>query len=166
MRRTTPRALVLVMALGIAPPAHAAPSPGLATVKPAARATPSTGRAAPRRAATPPRRAAQAEPPAAVAQSVRTFEERGAYAEAADRLHTLRGLVAPDADLDIWWAIDLARVGALASASTLLASPLVTQAFGDSMNARHYRIYGWGHETDLVNGHYDGWYWYVARARA
>ena len=90
----------------------------------------------------------------------------GAYGQASDRLRALRALVPPDADLDLAWAIDLARSGSADSAAHILESPLLSAALRDSTNPARFHFYGWDHEGAYLDGRFDAWFWYVARARA
>ncbi len=123
-----------------------------------------------RRAARAPARAAPAAPPRAVpaierGKEARVAEENGLYARAAAELRTLRAGVAPDADLDLALALDEARCGRLDSAAVLLGSPLMDRALADSLPLTRRRLLPWVREGLWVNGRFDGWHWYVARAR-
>ncbi len=171
-------ALVLVIATGaaiaslltwdataaIAPPSKPATTTAAPAKKPAAKKAPVN--AARPTAATAKRGASTKTSTGGLAVAARQMEEMGAYGDAAGKLGTLRGLVAPDGDLDLWWAIDLARSGEPDSAARILASPLMARALADSMNMLQYRIYGWRHEAELMDGRFDGWHWYIVRARA
>jgi len=104
--------------------------------------------------------------PPQLAHTVASLEELGSYSQAADQLGVLRQLISPDADLDLWLAIDLARAGHADSAARILRTPLLEAALHDTVDTRRFRVYGWGHDGLFLDGHYTGWYWYVARARA
>ncbi len=106
------------------------------------------------------------KPPAAIAQDIEAYEELGAYRQAAAALGDLRRAVKPDADLDLSLALDLARSGAVDSAATVLAEPLLTAALHDTADFHRFQFYGFRHEMTYLDGRFDGWYWYVARARA
>jgi tetratricopeptide (TPR) repeat protein len=139
-----------------------------ATAAVAAPTAPSTSAPAHRR---PAPRAAKAAPTAArstpkeIAHDARVLEELGAYTRAAETLRKLRGRVAPDADLDLALALDEARAGMLDSARVLLWGPTLGAALVDSMPTDRRHVYGWEREGLFINGRFDGWYWYVARAR-
>lgn len=131
--------------------------------------------AAPARTARPAARgpaAAPAKPspaplnPAVVASDARTREDAGAYGLALEQLRTLRTLVPPDADLELAVALDEARSNLLDSAWVRLESPLLTAALADTGSFARWRDYPFQREPFWLNGRFDGWYWYVARARA
>lgn len=132
--------------------AAATPAPTHATQKPAASA------AKPATAAT--------RSPLQVGADARGLEEVGAYGQAREVLRQLRRRVAPDADLDLALAIDEARTGQTDSAAVRLWSPLLTRALADSMPVSRRIPYLWQREGAWVNGRFDGWPWYIARARA
>jgi tetratricopeptide (TPR) repeat protein len=96
----------------------------------------------------------------------RQFEDLGEYDSAAVALRSLRAQVAPDADLDLALALDLARAGAPDSARVLLHGPVLSAALADSCPPERRRPYGPTRETFWTNGRYDGWPWAIARARA
>lgn len=102
---------------------------------------------------------------ARLALDVRSYEEMGSYALAAEALHKLRGLVPVDPDLELALALNLARSGRLDSAATMLYDSVLTRALVDTLARKHFEIYGWRHEQSYFGGKFDGWYWYVARAR-
>lgn len=132
---------------------------------PPASAPVKTGRSASTpRAARPAARGVQ-QSPAELARNARILEEAGAYTRAAETLRQLRGRVARDADLDLALAIDEARAGRLDSARVLLWGPTLTAALADSMPVSRRHEYAWQREGLFLNGQFDGWYWYVARAR-
>lgn len=100
-----------------------------------------------------------------LAFDVRSLEEQGAYAKAADQLRALRRLAPVDADLELGLALDLGRAGARDSAVRMLYGPVLTAALADTADRRRFEIYGWKHEDTYFGGRFDGWYWYIARAR-
>ncbi len=110
--------------------------------------------------------AASRKSPAQAAADSRSLEEVGAYGQAREALRALRARVAPDADLELALALDEARTGQLDSAAARLWSPLLTRALVDSMPLARRIPYPWLHEGSWTNGRFDGWHWYVARARA
>ncbi len=109
---------------------------------------------------------AAARKPLGLATQARVSEELGAYAIALSELKTLRAMQAPDADLELAIALDEARVGLQDSAWIRLHSPLLTAALGDTARPARRTEYPYQREGAWVNGRFDGWYWYVARARA
>jgi tetratricopeptide (TPR) repeat protein len=100
-----------------------------------------------------------------MAKTARLLEDAGAYARAAEALRALRARVKPDADLDLALAIDLARAGYPDSAATLLWTPRLDAALADSLPYVRRGSYGWERQSTWLNGRFDGWNWYVARAR-
>jgi tetratricopeptide (TPR) repeat protein len=113
--------------------------------------------------------AAQAPPakaPLAVASDARGLAELGGYGRAADLLRGLRGRIAPDADLELTLALYEARSGDLDSAAARLWSPLLEKALADTLPLSRRHRYAWRPEAFWINGRFDGWHWYVARARA
>jgi tetratricopeptide (TPR) repeat protein len=105
-------------------------------------------------------------PPLEQAREARTLEEIGAYARAAEIQKALRGRVPPDADLELALALNEARGGHLDSAAARLAGPALAGAAVDSLPVARRREYPWEREGAWVNGRFDGWHWYVVRARA
>jgi hypothetical protein len=101
-----------------------------------------------------------------MATDARTLEEIGAYGQAMETLRQLRGRVRPDADLELALALNEARSGQLDSAAARLWSPLLSKAIVDSMPLARRTPYLWKHEASWLNGRFEGWHWYVARARA
>ncbi|HEV2104463.1 MAG TPA: hypothetical protein VGU27_01950, partial [Candidatus Eisenbacteria bacterium] len=91
---------------------------------------------------------------------------QGAYGLAAARLRALRGRVAPDADLELFLALDDARSGRADSAWARLHGPVLAAALADTAGVARRVDYPFQHEAWLLNGRFDGWCWYVARARA
>jgi len=104
--------------------------------------------------------------PANLAQNARLLEELGSYGRAAENLSQLRRLVPRDADLDLALALDLARSGQPDSAATLLWGPVLSIALDDTGAVARRHPYAWEREPLWQNGRFDGWCWYVARARA
>jgi len=104
--------------------------------------------------------------PIDVATRARVFEEQGAYASALEELKHLRSVEGPDADVELAVALDEARVGLVDSAWARLHSPLLEQALADTVGDLRRTEYPFQREGMWVNGTFDGWYWYVARARA
>jgi tetratricopeptide (TPR) repeat protein len=102
----------------------------------------------------------------AVAAEVRALEESCAWAGAAAKLRTLRVLVPPDADLELWLAVFEARSGALDSARIRLAGPLLNAAAGDTLPEMRWIVYGWKKSAAWMDGRWTGWHWYLWRARA
>jgi tetratricopeptide (TPR) repeat protein len=137
---------------GTTTPGHPAPKPKTAakpatTAKPAAKGT------------------GAAKSPLQQAGDARAFEELGAYAQARDVLRAVRGRAAPDADLELALALDEARSGQLDSAAARLWGPLMSKALADTVPRARRVAYPWVREGLWVNGRYDGWNWYIARAR-
>ncbi len=111
--------------------------------------------------------AAPAAPkPIELAIQARALEEQGNYAAALPVLKALRALQAPDADLELAIALDEARTGLADSAWARLHGPVLVAALGDTAGLGRRSEYPFQREPLWVNGHFDGWYWYVARARA
>ncbi|OGF14277.1 MAG: hypothetical protein A2W00_03870 [Candidatus Eisenbacteria bacterium RBG_16_71_46] len=100
------------------------------------------------------------------AREARVLEEVGSYAGAAEVLRRVRREVPRDADLDLELALDEARGGRPDSAAALLWEPLVAAALRDSLPEARRRFFTFAREGLWVNGQYDGWRWYIARARA
>ena len=136
-----------------------------AAVTPAVR-QPSTGRklSTARRAAPRPQPMNDAQR-MDVAKTARQLEEVGAYTRAAEALGRLRAASPPDADLDLALALDLARIGRTAGAESLLTAPTLTAALTDTLPLHRRHLYPWERETLWTNGRFDGWSWYVWRAR-
>lgn len=151
--------------------ATVAGTPVGAQVKPSAPAKKSTTptRAGVRRTL-PARVAAKPAPPQRkpldIGTAARVFEEQGAYGLATAELRALRGRVAPDADLELALALDEARSGQADSAWARLHAPLLQSAMEDTAGLERRSDYPFQREPLWMNGRFDGWYWYVARARA
>ncbi len=110
--------------------------------------------------------AAPAVKPIEVALQARTLEEQGAYAAALVQLKRLRGMQGPDADLELAISLDEARTGLADSAWQRLHGPLLNAALADTGRPSRRTEYPFQREGLWINGRFDGWYWYVARARA
>jgi tetratricopeptide (TPR) repeat protein len=158
---------------GSTPPTATWSKPGSAASSRAATATRSKPATTPKPTAPrkiPPARRAPAasslRTPLESAAEARAFAEAGAYGRAVDDLRALRRRVAPDADLEIALALYEARTGAIDSAAARLATPLLEKALVDTLpiDRRHTSV--WKPEALWINGRFDGWPWYVARARA
>ena len=104
--------------------------------------------------------------PLEIAYNARNLEDAGAYGQAADQLRGLRGKVKRDVDLEIALALDLARSGQVDSALAILSSKTLEAAANDSLPIKRRGEYPYSRETMWVNGVYDGWNWYILRARA
>ena len=155
-------ALLALLAAAAYPVAGATPPAPSTHSKPAVRkaglAKPATRRPAPR--ALSPADAQR------LATSARSLEEMGGYTRATEALRQLRSRVAPDGDLELALAIDEARSGDLDSARVRLWGPLLTAALADTLPVTRRQPYAWQREPRWLNGRFDGWHWYVARARA
>jgi tetratricopeptide (TPR) repeat protein len=160
--------LVLALAAFSAPAPTPAPAKSATSTKPATSAKPST--------ATKPTGATTAKKPAAkpgvtksvleLARETREIEDAGGYARAAAGLRNLRARVIRDADLDLFLALDEARSGAIDSARTRLMTPLMDAAVKDTLPWSRRMEYPYQREGAWLNGRFDGWTWYVWRARA
>ena len=133
-----------------------------------AAAPPAAKSSAPKPAAAKPAKpaAAAAAKPIDVAIQARSLEEQGNYAGALVQLKRLRGMQGPDADLELAIALDEARTGLADSAWARLHGPLLSAALADTAGLARRTDYPFQREGAWVNGRFDGWYWYVARARA
>ena len=100
------------------------------------------------------------------AAEARGLEDLGAYTRAVEALKVLRASQPLDADLEIALALDEARSGMLDSAAARLRSPLLERAAVDSMPVTRRDQYSWRRDGTWVTGAFEGWYWYVWRARA
>ncbi|HTM58243.1 MAG TPA: hypothetical protein VL123_07495 [Candidatus Udaeobacter sp.] len=153
-------AMILAAAIALAGPVK---KPAL---RPAAPARAGTRRAAARHAvATRPVPLTDAQR-MELAKTARELEEVGAYTRAAVTLGRLRLGSPADADLDLALALDLARIGRPEGAESLLVAPPLTAALTDTLPVQRRHLYPWERETLWTNGHFDGWAWYVWRARA
>ena len=151
----------LLAAAAVAIAASSAPAPGktAAPAKPSAPAKP---------AAKVPPKPPVPEPanPASIASDARTREDGGAYGLALERLRDLRALVPQDADLELAIALDEARSNLPDSAWARLNGPVLSAALADTGGPPRWRDYPFQREPFWLNGRFDGWYWYIARARA
>ncbi len=139
---------------------------GLVGATPARRTTPAR-RPATRAATAPATKAPTARQRALqLGIDARAFEETGAYALAAEKLRAIRPLVPPDADLELQLALDEARSGQADSAWARLHRPVLLAALADTGNVWRNHDYPFEREPLWVNGQFDGWHWYVARATA
>jgi len=153
------RPLLLVAAtLGVLLSLH--PSRAQAAAKPAPKP------AAPKASAAKPSPARSSAKPIDVALVARSLEEQGNYAGALTQLKVLRGMQGPDADLELTIALDEARTGLSDSAWARLHGPILTAALADTAGLGRRTEYPFQREGAWVNGTFDGWYWYIARARA
>ena len=116
--------------------------------------------------AAPASAAAPETGPASIASEARTHEDAGAYGLALERLRELRALVPEDGDLELATALDEARSNLLDSAWVRLDGPVLSAALADTGGPQRWRDYPFQREPFWLNGRFDGWYWYVARARA
>lgn len=119
-----------------------------------------------KRPATPAAATMPALRPVDVAVRAKTFEEQGNYASALQELKRLRAMQGPDADVELAIALDEARTGLADSAWARLHAPLLSAALADTAGAVRRADYPFQREQLWVNGSFDGWYWYIARARA
>lgn len=152
MTRGARAARVAIAAFGLAALA------GCASTRSAAGPTPGGG--APSRGAADPQAAFQ------TAAAARLHEERGDYAAALGEWGKLRAGTRPDADLELATALDEARAGQIEAAAARLAGPLLAAAGLDTLPYDRYRAYPAARESLYLNGAFDGWHWYVWRARA
>ena len=148
-----------LLALADAAAATAAPQP--AARRDAAHRVPAASRAAAAKAAPGSLRSPQDQ-----AHEARLLEDSGAYGQAAAALRALRRRVAPDADLELALALDEARSGDADSARARLYGPPLTAALVDSLPVTRRHEYDWDRDQRWTNGGFQGWHWYVARARA
>ena len=123
------------------------------------------GTAAPPASVKAPAKAAESTP-AELASAARSREDDGAYGLALERLRELRARVPLDGDLELATAIDEARANLLDSAWVRLTSPVLSAAMADTGEPVRWRDYPFQREPFWLNGAFEGWYWYVARARA
>jgi hypothetical protein len=136
---------------------------GVLGAKPRARpatATPSTARPAAKQPAAPTASAYEQ------ALEARNLEDLGAYTRAVESIRAIRGRVRPDGDLELALALNEARAGRLDSAAVRLQGPMLSAAALDTMPSSRWHEYPVDRERQWFNGHFDGWHWYVWRARA
>ena len=131
---------------------------GGATTKPKAASTGAKAKA--------PAASGQQRPIPEAARQARELEDRGAYGRAALDQRQLRKRMKLDGDLELALAINDGRSGAIDSALARLYGPTLTAAAVDSMPLQRRREYPYGREAAWINCSFDGWHWYVWRARA
>lgn len=142
------------------------PGPGAPSPRPAAGAKKPAATSAPARTTPSTKAKLSARAIYDQAFNARQLEDAGAYGRAAEALRALRRHVKLDADLEIQLALDEARSGHVDSALARLSSPLLLAASTDSMPLSRRSEYPYQRETYWLNGKFDGWHWYVVRARA
>jgi tetratricopeptide (TPR) repeat protein len=74
--------------------------------------------------------------------------------------------VPEDADLELAIALDEARSNLPDSAWARLNGPVLSAALADTGGPPRWRDYPFQREPFWLSGRFDGWYWYIARARA
>jgi len=147
----------------------ATPKPATSTKAAAPAAKPSTGATTHKPATTGAAKKPAAKPgrpPIEQAFAARQLEDAGAYGRAADELKVLRKMVKLDGDLELELALDEARSGRADSALARLSTHMMEQAANDSMPLKRRAEYPFQRETYWVDGKFDGWNWYILRARA
>ena len=111
-------------------------------------------------------KAAEKRMPEQIIHAARDFEDVGAWGRAAIEWRAARPLVARDGDLELALALDEARSGQLDSAAARLAGPVLTAAGLDTLPVERYQHYGPERDPLYLTGRFEGWHWYVWRARA
>lgn len=101
-----------------------------------------------------------------IVRQAREYEDHADYAKAVAAWRRLRPLAPADADLELATALDEARAGQLDSAAVRLRGSVLSAAAVDTLPHSRYRTYGVDRENIYVNAGFDGWHWYVWRARA
>ena len=101
-----------------------------------------------------------------MARDAAELEAGGAYARAAEIEREMRRRLPLDGDLELALAINEARIGATDSALVRLFGPTLKAAEFDSLPVRRRHEYPYNRELAWGNGRFDGWHWYVWRARA
>ena len=96
----------------------------------------------------------------------RSFEDHGDYVKALASWRRLRSRSPLDGDLELATALDEARAGQIDSSAARLAGAVLSAAAMDTMPASRHQTYAADRESLYVNGRFDGWHWYVWRARA
>ncbi|MFN8586348.1 MAG: hypothetical protein U0704_00995 [Candidatus Eisenbacteria bacterium] len=158
-RRIVP---IVLLSLALAALAAHAAAPTAPAAKAVRRSVPAGGTAVRR-----PAPAALKRPAGQVAFEAKVREDEGDYAGAVARLRELRGLVAPDADLELSLALDEMRSGQPDSGRTRLGGALLGAALADTGTDARRREYPFEYRDAIWrSGAFDGWNWYVARARA
>ncbi len=105
-------------------------------------------------------------PAAEIAAEAKSYDDAGAYGRSAETLRELRARVKPDLDLDIALALAEARAGRADAAWDLLTSPMAIAAEHDTLPESRLHDYTWNRDSQWINGTFDGWHWYLHRARA
>jgi tetratricopeptide (TPR) repeat protein len=155
--------LCLAMTSGAATTPASAPKPA---AKPAGDAKTGATTAKPRAATATRRSAATTKSLLELARETREIEDTGAYSRAVSGLRAMRPRVIADADLELFLALDEARAGLVDSAWVRLHTPLMNDAVEDTLPLARRVEYPYRREGAWLNGHYDGWPWYIWRARA
>jgi tetratricopeptide (TPR) repeat protein len=101
-----------------------------------------------------------------LAAEVRQLEDRGAFGIAVQRLNDLRPRLKPDGDFELTLALDEARSGQYDKAWRRLNDSLLAAAIRDTNPQARWHEYGPARWQQWLDGKFDGWHWYVARARA
>jgi hypothetical protein len=101
-----------------------------------------------------------------LAFEAKRYEDQGAYELAAEAQQRLLARVGKDVDLEIAIALNLARSGKDEEAWKRLSQPHVLAAAHDSMPQRRRHDYQGDRDALWVTGKFDGWHWYIPRARA
>ncbi len=101
-----------------------------------------------------------------LAADAKRLDDLGAYGPELDELRQLHDRVKPDADLEIAMALAESRLGLRDAAWKRLTGPVLVAAEHDSMPATRRRDYQSERDRYWVNGSFDGWHWYIVRARA
>ncbi|HKQ58412.1 MAG TPA: hypothetical protein VJY35_11145 [Candidatus Eisenbacteria bacterium] len=125
----------------------------------AAPASPPAGKAA-------PMDSVQAHSLLSITARARHLEDHGQHALALVEWRRLRPLVPADADLELTIALNEARSDQLDSAAAHLSGRLLGAAAVDTLPQTRFRPYSVYRDTTYLNGRFDGWHWYVWRARA
>ena len=170
------RAAIVIAALGLlsfsgcvatTSATGASRSPGTeSAMPPAPTPAPEPQALSPASAPGPAANAAVAKGLVQIAARARHYEEHGEYAAALGVWRRLHPLVRADGDLELASAIDEARSGQLESAATRLSGALLTAAGLDTLPTTRYHPYPAARESLYLNGSFDGWHWYIWRARA
>jgi len=145
-----------------------AKAPASTPPKTSATSNPTTGTTAKPKTGTASSRSASTQRPVPeVAHQARELEDSGAYARAVIVQRALRPRANLDGDLELALAINEGRSGAIDSALARLSGPILSKAALDSMPWQRRQEYPYGREAAWINGgRFDGWHWYVCRARA
>jgi tetratricopeptide (TPR) repeat protein len=101
-----------------------------------------------------------------IVRQARDFEDHGAYWRAIAEWRRVRTGSPLDGDLELAIALDEARAGLLDSAAVRLAGPVLSAAALDTLPVSRYRNYTVEREGVYLGGRFEGWHWYVWRARA